>query len=196
MLRRRDSAGLLLLVILTTGSAVACRPKTTDAVDGASDAAAGDGGLTSDADATSPLVDSGSIPTDPAAAASQAAPSVPRPTPFTGTYRCFKGGLQLEQSGTIVTSTMHKDATIDTFLACTAIGDSCTGTVRDIHLVKTKSRKVTNVRPVTVVRTATGDVLVKIGPEQKTDPSAKPSGGRSTSTSKAAAGDQTFCPRR
>ena len=197
MFRRHGTAGLFLLVVLTTTAVVACRTKTGDVTDGASEAGISDGGPTADADATTAPEDSGAIPIDPAAAATAAAPSLPRPTPFTGTYRCPKGGMQLEQAGNIVTATMHKDATIDTFLACTATGDSCTGTLRDVHLVKTKSRKVTNIRPVTLVRTGAGDVLLKIGQEQKTDPSSKPSSSRSTSaSSKAAAGDQTFCQRR
>ena len=196
MFRRHGTAGPFLLVVLTTAAVVACRTKTGDVTDGASEAGLGDGGPTADADATTAAEDSGAIPIDPAAAAAAAAPSLPRPTPFTGSYRCPKGGMQLEQAGNIVTATMHKDATIDTFLACTAIGDSCTGTLRDIHLVKTKSRKVTNVRPVTLVRTGAGDIMLKMGQEQKTDPSSKPSSSRSPSSAKAAAGDQTFCPRR
>lgn len=197
MFRRHGTAGPFLLVVLTTAAVVACRTKAGDATDGASEAGIGDGGATADADATTAAEDSGAIPIDPAAAATAATPSLPRPTPFTGTYRCPKGGMQLEQAGNIVTATMHKDATIDTFLACTAIGDSCIGTLRDVHLVKTTSRKVTNIRPVTLVRTGAGDVLLKIGQEQKTDPSSKPSSSRSTSaSSKAAAGDPTFCQRR
>lgn len=201
MVPRRGSVGLILLVVLTTWSVLACRARTGDAADGASEAGADDGGADADADAnatsaTSSLADSGPIPTDPAATASSLASSLPRPTPFTGAYRCLKGGMQLEQAGNIVTSTMHKDTTVDTFLACTVIGDTCTGTVRDIHLVKTKSRKVTNIRPVTLVRTGAGDIMLKMGQEQKTDASSKPSSSHSTSTAKAASGDQTFCPRR
>jgi hypothetical protein len=196
MLRRRGSAGLLLLVVLTTAAVAACGTKTGDATDAASDAAGGDGGSAAIAATTSALEAGGSNPSDPAVTASPTEPSLPRPTPFSGSYRCFKSGMQLEQSGNIVTSTMHKDATTDMILACTVIGDSCTGTVRDIHLVKTKSRKVTNIRPVTVVRTGTGDVMVKMGQEQKTDASSKPTSNRSSTSSKAAAGDQTFCQRR
>jgi hypothetical protein len=200
MLRRRGSAGLLLLVALTTASVAACRTKTGDATDGASDAASdaagGDGSTAAAAATSSALEAGGAIPTDPAATAPPTEPSLPRPTPFSGSFRCLKSGMQLEQSGNIVMSTIHKDATTDTILACTVIGDSCTGTVRDIHLAKTKSRKVTNVRPVTVVRTGTGDMMIKMGQEQKTDATSKPSSSRTTSSSKAAAGDQTFCQRR
>jgi hypothetical protein len=119
--------------------------------------------------------------------------NLPLPTPFTGNYRCFKNGLHLEQSGALVMSTIHKDGTTDTIIACTVFGDTCTGTVRDIHLVKSKTqKKVDDVRPITLLRTKGGDVIVKLGHEQK------PAGAKSSSSSssKAAAGDETFCPRR
>ena len=198
MLLGRGFASLSMLVVLTTAAgAVSCRSKTSDALDGASDATASDGATADDATSATAAAESGAESGAVAAVDTPSVPVFPRPTPFTGTYRCFKSGLQLEQVGNIVTSTMHKDATTDTMIACTAIGDTCTGTVRDIHLVKTKSKKVGNVRPVTLLRTAAGDVIVKLGPEQKTD--SKTSGGRSSSSStssKAAADDQTFCPRR
>ena len=196
MLLRRGSFGLSLLVVLTTASgAASCRNKASDSLDAASDAAASNDATT--ADASSAATDSGSIGSSAAAATAVATPAVPilpRPTPFSGSYRCFKGGMQLEQAGNIVTSTMHKDSTTDTILACTAIGDVCTGTLRDIHLVRSKSKKVGNVRPVTLLRTAAGDVIVKLESEQK--PDQRPSGAKSSSSSKAAVGDQTFCPRR
>ena len=189
---RLGSASLSLLVVLTAAAAiVSCRNKTSDALDAASDAAAGDART---GDAMTALADGG--PTDGGVALAAATPgtaSLPRPTPFSGTYRCFKSGIQLEQVGNIVTSTMHKDSTTDTIIACTAIGDMCTGTMRDIQLAKTKSKKVGNIRPVTLLRTAAGDVLVKMGTEQK---AASSTGSRSSSSSKAAGGDQTFCQRR
>lgn len=191
MLPGRGSFALSLIVLLTTASGGAsCRNKASDTRDAASnDAATGD--------ASSAAADGGPNESRDAAATSvdtSALAALPRPTPFSGTYRCFKAGMQLEQSGNIVMSTMHKDSTTDTVLVCTAIGDVCTGTMRDIHLVKTKSKKVTNVRPVTLLRTGAGDIMVKLGSEQKAD--QKTSGARSASSSKAAAGEQMFCPRR
>jgi hypothetical protein len=195
MLSCHGPSVLSLLVVLTTASGVvACGHKASDSLDAASDAAS-DAAFDADttSDASSGATGGGTIASDAGAAtvvAPEAAPLIPRPTPFTGTYRCPKGGMQLEQTGNIVMSTTHRDSTVDTLLVCTAVGDTCTGTVRDIHLVKTKSKKVGNVRPVTVLRTGAGDVIVKLGSEPA------PAGARTLPSSKAAAGEQTFCRRR
>lgn len=193
MLSCRGSSVLSLLVILTTASgAVSCGNKASDSRDAASDAAL-DAAATNDA--SSADTGGGSIASDAGAAtavAPQVVPLLPRPTPFSGTYRCFKGGMQLEQAGNIVLATMHKDSTTDTVVACTAVGDLCTGTVRDIQGGRGKVKKVVNVRPVTLQRTAGGDILFNLSPS----PSAKSTGSKTSSSSKSAAGDQTFCLRR
>ena len=199
MLSGRGTSALSLLFVVATASsassAVSCRSKTTEALDASSDAGSESGAIAID-DAATVAVDAAS--TAPRTAGMFEAPStananLPLPTPFTGDYRCFKNGLHLEQSGALVMATMHKDGTTDTIIACTAFGETCTGTVRDIHLVKSKTaKKVDAVRPITLVRTKGGDVVVKLGHEQK------PAGAKSTSSSssKSASGDETFCPRR
>ena len=196
MLSGRGTSALSLLVLATTvASAVACRSKTTEALDGSTGASAESGATTAD-DGSTAAADGGAIAPDAAGAfadSPSSTASLPLPTPFTGNYRCFKNGLHLEQTGPIVMATMHKDSTTDTIIACTAIGETCKGTVRDIHLVKTKGvKKVDDVRPLTLLRTKGGDVIVRLGHEQK------PAGAKSTSTSSAkpAPVDETFCPRR
>ncbi len=198
MLTGRGTSALSLLVVMATASsastALSCRSKTSEALDASSD-----GGSESGADDAATGVTGATAP-GAIDAGAQAAPTasslfsnLPPPTPFAGNYRCFKNGLHLDQSGSLVMSTMHKDGTTDTIIACTAFGDTCTGTVRDIHLVKSKTgKKVDAVRPITLLRTKGGDVIVKLGHEQK------PAGAKSTSSSssRAAAGDETFCPRR
>ena len=201
MLTGRGTSALSLLFVVATASsastAVSCRSKTAESLDASSDAGPESGAPAPDdaATTTTPPNDGGAAaPSASGASASPMFSNLPLPTPFTGDYRCFKSGLHLEQSGSLVMSTMHKDGTTDTIIACTAFGDTCTGTVRDIHLVKSKTaKKVDAVRPITLLRTKGGDVIVKVGHEQK------PAGAKSTtssSSSKAAAGDETFCPRR
>ena len=196
MLSGRGTSALSLLVVVMTASsassALSCRNKTSEALDASSDAGIESGALGVDGAATA-VVDGGAAAPKAGASDSSSTSNLPLPTPFTGDYRCFKNGLHLEQSGTIVMATTHKDSTTDTIIACTAIGTTCTGTVRDIHLVKTKTaKKVDAVRPITLLRTKNGDVVVKLGHEQK------PAGAKSTSSSssKPAAVDETFCPRR
>ncbi len=87
--------------------------------------------------------------------------------------------MKLEQSGRIVTSTIHKGTT-DTVLACTAGRDTCTGTVREIQTLSGKPPKVMHVKPVTLTRLSGGDVVYVVGSSEK----------------KAARGDQTLCQRR
>ena len=180
----------LLVAVAAASGAASCRNKVSASLDAASDAAAGDAASDGAVPSASTTGAAASAAESAAAAAPDAISNLPRPTPFTGNYRCFKSGMHLEQTGTIVMSTMHKDATTDTIIACTAIGDTCTGTVRDIHLAKTKGKKVDAVRPITLLRTGGGDVIVKLGHEQKA------TGAKSSSSSKPAAGDETFCPRR
>ena len=193
----------LLFVAATVPGAVACSKKAGNASDGA----AGDGAAEASASNDDAAVGtglSGSVAPASAAVPSAAAPDepqLPRPTPFTGSYRCFKG-LQLLQLGSVVTSTMHKDATTDTVIACSAIGDTCTGTTRDVQVVRGKPPKVLHVRPITLVRTHGGDILFKTNPAGTagtTDKPEKPekNGARRSATpGKAAAGEETFCPHR
>jgi hypothetical protein len=206
MALRRGSALLsLLFVAATVPGAVACSKKTSDASDGAAgdaaaEAAAGndDAAVGTAAAGAAGSAASGSAVSPAAvspAAVSPAEPPLPRPTPFTGSYRCFKG-LQLLQVGNIVTSTSHKDATTDTVIACTAIGETCTGTTRDIQVVRGKPPKVLHVRPITLVRTHGGDILFKTNPTDKSDTPEKGSARRTASPAKPATGDETFCPRR
>lgn len=193
MLARHGTLGrslTLLVAVAAACCAASCRNEMSKSLDGASDAALTDAALDSAAAATPASgADAGAAPSA-APSAVEALSTLPRPTPFTGNYRCFKNGMHLEQTGTIVMSTMHKDATTDTVIVCTAIGDTCTGTVRDIHIAKTKGKKVDAVRPITLLRAAGGDVMVTVGHEQQATATT------SSSSSKAAAGDQTFCPRR
>ena len=102
-------------------------------------------------------------------------------------------GLQLLQLGTVVTSTTHKDATTDSVIACTVAGDTCTGTTRDIQVVRGKPPKVFHVRPITLVRTHGGDILLKTSASDKSD---KGNVRGSGSPSKPASADETFCPHR
>jgi hypothetical protein len=180
---------LSLLVVATSAASASCKKKTA--------AGAGDGGATA-GDASASLEAGAAIATaatysnevsEPAPSApvpvptapSAIAPREPAATPFTGNYRCFKG-MHLEQAGNIVTSTMHTNATTDTVVACTVAGDVCTGTVREIQTSRGKSPKVLHVKPVTLRRSANGDVTYNVG---ATD--AKPG---------AADRDHTFCARR
>jgi hypothetical protein len=150
-----------------------------------STADAGDAGDASTADgssATLPEAGAGAAaaiaPLAPVPTATELAAQMPAPTPFSGTYRCF-GGIKLEQSGRIVTSTLHKGTT-DTVIACTVGRDTCTGTVREIVMVRGKAPKVTHVKPVTLTLTKSGDVVYVVDSTDK----------------KAGQGAQTFCPRR
>jgi hypothetical protein len=194
---RRGTVVLSLLVVSATApGVVSCKKKTSDALDGG----ASDGAASTDASAASDdaAVTEGNVAaTAVATAATADAPPLPRPTPFTGSYQCLKG-LQLLQVGNIVTSTIHKDATTDTVLACTATLDTCTGTMRDIQNGRGKSPKVLNVRPITLVRTHNGDILLKLTPADKNEKHEKSGGGgrRSSSSTKPASGDETFCPHR
>lgn len=193
MLLRRGQALVSLLVVSTMApGSMSCSKKTSDALDGG----AGDGAAIADASsAESDATAIGTVAPGTAVAtdATPDAPPLPRPTPFTGSYGCFKG-MQLVQVGTIVTSTIHKDATTNTVLACTATGDTCTGTLRDIQAVRGKAPKVLHVRPITMVRTHSGDVLFKMTPaSEKTE---KGSARRSSSSTKPSSDDETFCPRR
>lgn len=192
----------LLVVAATVPGAVACNAcnkKTSDASDGAAGDAAAEASAAHD-DAAVGAAAAGAAPDGAVvtAAVSPEEPPLPRPTPFTGSYRCFKG-LQLLQVGNIVTSTTHKDPTTDTIIACTAVGDTCTGTTRDIQVVRGKPPKVLHVRPITLVRTHGGDILFKTGQSDKTEKSDKPERGgarRAASPGKPASADETFCPHR
>jgi hypothetical protein len=197
MALRRGSALLSLLVVAATvPGAVACNKKTSDASDGAAGDAAAEASAANDdaavgAAAAAAAPDSAVV----TAAISPEEPPLPRPTPFTGSYRCFKG-LQLLQVGNIVTSTTHKDATTDTIIACTAVGDTCIGTTRDIQVVRGKPPKVLHVRPITLARTHGGDILFKTNPTETSDKPEKGSARRSAAPGKPASADETFCPHR
>lgn len=80
---------------------------------------------------------------------------------FGGSYRCVKGVIQLVQSGIVVRSTTHTNATTDTIIACTLAGDVCTGSVREIQTVRGKPPKVNHVKGITLTRTSGGDILFK-----------------------------------
>jgi hypothetical protein len=187
----------LLVVVATVPGAVACSKKTSDASDGAAGDAAAEASAGNDDAAVGTAASGTAAPgsTVAPAAVSPDEPPLPRPTPFTGTYRCFKG-LQLLQVGNIVTSTTHKDATTDTVIACTAAGDTCTGTTRDIQVVRGKPPKVLHVRPITLVRTHGGDILFKTNPTDKSDKPEKGNARGSASPAKPASADETFCPHR
>jgi hypothetical protein len=200
MALRCGSALLSLLVVTATvPGAVACNKKTSDASDGAAgDAAAEASAANDDAAVGAAAAAAAAAAPDSAvvtAAVSAEEPPLPRPTPFTGSYRCFKG-LQLLQVGNIVTSTTHKDATTDTIIACTAVGDTCTGTTRDIQMVRGKPPKVLHVRPITLVRNHGGDILFKTNPTETSDKPEKGSARRSAAPGKPASADETFCPHR
>jgi hypothetical protein len=192
MLRSRGALTLSLLVIAASATSASCKKKA-GAVPGDAGASAGDASASPEAgplnataatytNETSEPAPSAPVPHSTAPATSiPMAPREPPATPFTGNYRCFKG-MRLEQAGTIVTSTMHTNATTDTVVACTVAGDVCTGTVREIQTTRGKSPKVTHVKPVTLRRSANGDVTYNVG---ATD--AKPG---------ASDRDHTFCPRR
>jgi hypothetical protein len=201
MAPRFCSALLSLLFAATVPAAVGCSKKAGDASDAA---AAGDGtaeASTSNDDAAVGAPVSGTAVSSGAVAPSAAAPEeppLPRPTPFTGTYRCFKG-LQLLQVGNIVTSTTHKDATTDTVIACTATGDTCTGTTRDVQVIRGKPPKVLHVRAITLLRTHGGDIVVKTSASGAGGAIEKPEKGtarRSAAPGKPSSGDETFCPHR
>ncbi|MDB4936898.1 MAG: hypothetical protein JWP87_3870 [Labilithrix sp.] len=186
MLSRRRAIHLTLVVFATTALASlgACRKKGGDARDAEAEADASSAA----ADASAALDDSGATGAATAIASAEPAEAsiateIP-PTSFAGSYRCFKG-MQLQQSGTIVTSTMHTNGTTDTVIACNVGRDDCVGTVREIQTVRGKAPKVLHVRPVTLHRTPNGDVLVKVEPST--------SGAHDTKPSTTA---PTLCPRR
>lgn len=88
--------------------------------------------------------------------------SVAPPVSFSGNYRCPKGAMELVQNGRVVTSTMHGKASTDTVVACSVNGDVCTGSVREIQMVRGKPPKVMHVKSVTLSRTQTGDVVYQV----------------------------------
>ena len=169
---------LPVLAAVTALLASGCSKKvsTADAGD-AGDASTADGSSATLSDGGAAAVTEAAAPV-PAATELAALMPAPAPTPFSGTYRCF-GGIKLEQSGRIVTSTLHKGTT-DTVIACTVGRDTCTGTVREILMVRGKAPKVTHVKPVTLTLTKSGDVVYVVDSTDK----------------KAGQGAQTFCPRR
>lgn len=157
----------LLFVATSAVAGASCKKKATPgALDGAanaSDASAGaslEGGpasASSDTEAREPTV-----PSPVAAPAIPVAPREPLPTPFAGSYRCFKG-MHLDQAGDLVTSTMHANGTTDTVVVCRVAGDECTGTVREIQTTRGKAPKVMHVKPVTLRRDANGDITYDVG---------------------------------
>jgi len=182
MLPRRGAVLLSSIVIATSAlGASSCKKKTQgNTPDGAASASAAGG-------ASAMLVDAAATAVPTATAPAQGAPEsapLPLPTPFTGSYRCFKG-MQLVQVGRIVTSTMHSGTT-DTVVACMVSGDDCTGTVREIQTTSGKAPKVMHVKPVTLHRDPNGNILYKVGTAEQSGPHG----------SKPAAADQTFCGRR
>jgi hypothetical protein len=188
MLSPRGAFDLALVVVATTAlgvSAWSCKSKPAGALDGGSDAfaALGDEGGAGDAG------DGGVVESATAVASATPPPPAfapePPSTPFTGTYRCFKG-MHLEQAGTIVTSTMH-NGTTDTVVACTVSREDCIGTVREIQMTRGKAPKVMHVKPITLHRTPNGDIMFQVAPAP---------GAHQTNPSKPAPGAQTFCPRR
>jgi hypothetical protein len=179
---------LSLLVVATAALAGAsCKKKAASgALDGganASDASASVEGGAATASAATDATEARepSLPAPVAPAARPVAPREPPPTPFTGSYRCFKG-MQLEQAGDLVTSTMHTNGTTDTIVVCRVGGDVCTGTVREIQTTRGKPPKVMHVKPITLRRHANGDITYDVGAGE----------------AKHGAGDRdhTFCPRR
>lgn len=162
---------------MTSLHALACRKGAPDASRDASSRtadASAEGGSSAELDAAVLPV----APAAPAPTTTELSALQPPPMPFTGTYRCF-GGMKLEQSGRIVTSTIHKGTT-DTVLACTAGLDTCTGTVREIQMLSGRPPKVMHVKPVKLTRLSGGDVVYVVGSSEK----------------KAGRGDQTLCQRR
>lgn len=173
---------LSALAAMTSLLALACRKgapgDSRDASSKTADASAeGGSGAELATEAAAPVPVATAAP-GPRPTATELAALQPPPMPFTGTYRCF-GGMKLEQSGRIVTSTMHKGTT-DTVLACTAGPTTCTGTVREIQTLAGRPPKVTHVKPVTLTRLSGGDVVYVVGSSEK----------------KAARADQTLCQRR
>jgi len=174
---------LSALAAMTSLHVLACRKRapddshSRDASSKSGDASAEGGSLAELDAATLPVAPAAPTPA-PAPTTTELAALQPPPMPFTGTYRCF-GGMKLEQSGRIVTSTIHKGTT-DTVLACTAGIDTCTGTVREIQMLSGRPPKVMHVKPVTLTRLSGGDVVYVVGSSER----------------KAARGDQTLCQRR
>ena len=179
MCRRSSVVLRAALAVGTSLLAMACRK---GAPDDSRDAASRETDASLDgASATSPDGAATEVPVATAASppsTAELSAFQPPPNPFTGTYRCF-GGMKLEQAGRIVTSTIHKGTT-DTVIVCMAGVDSCTGSVREIQMVRGKPPKVMHVKPVTLTRLASGDIVYVVGAERK-------------ETSK---GEQTLCPRR
>jgi hypothetical protein len=171
--RWRSVVLLAALAAATQGCRKGAPADAKDAASNADASASGDAGAMLD-DASALLVATAA----PMPTATELAAQQPPPTPFSGTYRCF-GGMKLEQAGRIVTATIHKGTT-DTILACTAGSETCTGTVREIQIVRGKPPKVNHVKAVTLTLTRSGDVVYVVGSAEK----------------KAGQGDQTFCPRR
>jgi hypothetical protein len=85
---------------------------------------------------------------------------LPPQTPFAGRYRCLKG-LELVQTGDIVRGTVHTSASTDTIIVCNAGPDTCVGTVREIQQARGRPPKVGTVKPITLRRAPSGDVLVQ-----------------------------------
>lgn len=160
------SRGLLGLglIVVTMPSLTACRKKPDAgiaALDASADADTADGATAATiADASASSVPSGSARPAPSLTSMFEGTPLPPATPFAGSYRCLKG-LQLVQTGSIVTGTIHTSASVDTVIACTAGPETCTGTVREIQQPRSKTPKVTHVKPVTLRRAPNGDVLVK-----------------------------------
>jgi hypothetical protein len=131
------------------------------------------GASSKEAGADGPAADGGPATSAPSASASAAASAGPAPTRFSlfdgvsvapasyaGSYRCMKG-LQLEQTGPIVRGTIATSPSVETVIVCNANGDTCTGTVRDIVNARGRSPKVTNLRPITLLRGPGGDLTVR-----------------------------------
>lgn len=158
MVPRGELRLALLLFLLAMAPAIsACRKKPADtaALDASADADTTDGASS----APSASATTSATPTPAIAPMFEGLP-VPPPTPFAGSYKCLKG-LSLVQTGNIVTGTVHTTGTLDTVIACTAGPDTCTGSVREIQQVRGKSPKVLHVKPVTLRRSPSGDIVIK-----------------------------------
>jgi hypothetical protein len=156
----------LLVACVVTGTLTSCRKKPTlegDAgADAAADASRGAGPTASTTPSAAPVA---SVPT-PVPTASPFALTVES---FSGNFTCPKGPLKLVQAGTIVTSTVHTNATTDTVVACKVAREVCTGSVREIQTIRGKSPKVLHLKNITLERTPSGDMLLK-GPDPREKP--------------------------
>lgn len=157
------------------GTLLGCRKKPTPDGDASVDSAAVASGSSGLDASTTPSAAPVPIPTASLTDGPQLRP-VPSAAPFalaadkfSGNYTCPKGALKLVQAGTIVTSTVHTNATTDTIVACSVAGEVCIGSVREILTIRGKSPKVLHLKNITLTRLPSGDVVLR-GPDPKEHP--------------------------